>query len=170
MQPVNHGPSVGHSEISDQLFSTFVGPNAVFYMDQFSKFRLLGDNFTVTWNWPAFFVPQIWLFYRKMYLFGLIALVLSAFAVVGWVVAGIAMGVSGNYLYYIHAKKKLLDLQTTSDPANLMQTAQMLGGTEPRIVWIIVIITIVAFLLFSASVFTIIKGLFLFGHPFPIQV
>ena len=133
---------VGHDSIPDDLFATFIGPNGPYYMRHFAIFRLLGGNFTTSWNWSAFLVPYAWLFYRKMYLYGLIALAVSyLFNFIGWLVAGIAVGLCGNYMYYIHTTKKLLGLRATRPEADLQLVARIIGGTNMPVALIVGIFT-----------------------------
>ncbi len=63
---------------------TFVGPNRQKIIDKFSKMSI--TNSKISWCWPAailsfffgFFGAAIWLFYRKMYKYGTIALAIAA--------------------------------------------------------------------------------------------
>src|SRR6188508_1281809 len=44
-----------------------IGPrNTDFYLRKFERFGSGGGY--VSWNWPAFFVPLMWMLYRKMWL------------------------------------------------------------------------------------------------------
>ncbi len=47
------------------------------------KFKRMGNKNT-SWNWAAFLLPQVWFFYRKMYLQGIFALI---FTVIGELLA-----------------------------------------------------------------------------------
>jgi hypothetical protein len=90
----------------------FVGKNADKYLPAFQKFTLGGaDSFTATWHWPAFFFSFWWTLYRKLYGWTLLVILLSCIPYVGFL-AMIASGVSAKYIYYKHAKKKLLELKS----------------------------------------------------------
>lgn len=157
-------PSVGHNSISDSLFAAFIGPKAPYYMSHFAKFRAVGDaRFTTSWNWAGFLVPYAWLFYRKMYLFGVIALIASCvFNFIGWLVSGIAIGLCGNYLYYTHATKKLLTLQASTPEKDCLLMAQASGGTNMVAVWVVVIANILVFLLLVGAPLVALSSLGLF--------
>ena len=100
------------SAIRDEDFITFIGKNANAYITKFKKFNISGiDDFHPTWHWPAFFVPFFWLLYRKLYLWALLVFCLSVIPYVGFIVM-IVLGITGNYLYYKHAKKRILALKS----------------------------------------------------------
>ncbi len=99
------------SVITDEDFATFIGKNAEKYLTKFTKFNADGvDSFEATWHWPAFFVPFFWMLYRKLYLWALLTFVLGIIPYFGFF-AMIAFGLTGTYIYYKHAKKKLLELK-----------------------------------------------------------
>lgn len=50
-----------------------VSRNSRYYLDAFKKL----DKGRVSWNWAAFFLQGMWMFYRKMYLYGLLSLALD---------------------------------------------------------------------------------------------
>ena len=86
-------------------------------------FRFEGSREKHVWNWPAFFLANIWGLYRKMYLYTFAAGVISfvALAIInkvfqsgGYLIYGILSliymifwGYFGNSLYYRHVKKKI---------------------------------------------------------------
>ncbi|MCL1940076.1 MAG: DUF2628 domain-containing protein [Desulfovibrionaceae bacterium] len=157
-------PGIGHDSIPDDLFATFIGPNAPYYMRHFAVFRLLGGNFTTSWNWPAFLLPYAWLFYRKMYLYGLIALAVSyIFNFIGWLVAGIFVGLCGNYMYYAHTTKKLLGLKTTTPEADIRLVARIVGGTNLPVALVVGIVTLASLLLAAGALS------FFFMGPLPVR-
>ena len=152
---------VGHDSIPDDLFAAFIGPNFPYYMRHFAVFRLLGGNFTTSWNWSAFLVPYAWLFYRKMYLYGLIALAVSyLFTFIGWLIAGIAVGLCGNYMYYIHATKKLIGLRTTTQGSDFQLVARLIGGTNMPVALVVGIFTFASLFLAAGAL-----GFFFVGQP-----
>lgn len=147
-------PSIGNHAVPDELYAAFIGGSAPYYMPRFAKFAFLGGNFAVSWNWAGFFFPQVWLFYRKMYLFGIIALLVSSFFnILGWFLSGIIVGLCGNYAYYTHATKKLTGLQASPVPEeNRLPVAAMIGGTNMLLALLILFANlIVFFFIFSAS-------------------
>ena len=55
---------------------TFVGRNHAYYE---TIWHHLGEDFFVTWNWAAFLLGALWLFYRKLYTPGVIVMLVSIF-------------------------------------------------------------------------------------------
>lgn len=78
----------------------FVGPNPQYYIPRFAFLK----NKKTSWNWPAFLFPFVWLFYRKMYKEGILALIsfIAGFVAVcpfNNFVNSIAENLSANYTY-----------------------------------------------------------------------
>jgi len=147
----------GSTAVSDELYAAFIGDNLPYYAPRFDQFKLLGGNFSVSWNWAAFVFPQMWLFFRKMYLFGVISLLATIlFPFIGWLAAGIAVGLAGNHWYYLHATKKLQSLQFTTAEENRLTAARLMGGTSWIIPGIAIAINVLAIFVGQA----ILAGLF----------
>ena len=92
--------------------AVFIGKNAEKYLPKFRSFTAGGrDSFRVTWNWPAFFFSFWWMLYRKMYLWALLALFLGCVPFLGLVLM-VVFGISGNYLYFLHAKKRVAEVRS----------------------------------------------------------
>jgi len=168
---------VGHKEISNKLFKAYLdNKKYIYYAPTFSIFTNAADKFALTWNLFAFFIPSLWLLYRKMYLYGVIALILSivlTFAgplfsemnavnstgtvsnegiiidVILGLIVNVIIGLIGNYLYFIHTKSKLLKIMHTVPMEEQEAKAKIEGGTNAQIVWIISIVTIASYLLFT---------------------
>ncbi len=106
----SHAPGSG-SDVSQKELAMFVGKNADVYLRKFGKFTENGEDvFSATWHWPAFFFSFLWTIYRKMYGWAVLALFLGCVPYVG-LLAMVGFGISGNYLYYRHAKKKVIELR-----------------------------------------------------------
>ena len=104
------------NSLSEEDFAHFIGKNADKYLLKFRKFNIDGvDKFSVTWHWPAFFFGFLWMLYRKLYLWALVAFAISVISILpsefGLLIV-IVWGMTGNYIYYKHAKKKILELKT----------------------------------------------------------
>ncbi len=98
--------------VSEQDMALFIGKNVDKYLDTFRKFNRRGeDSFALTWHWPAFFVGFWWMIYRKLYAWAIVILVLGFVPYLGLLMMFI-FGLTGNYIYYNHVKKKLLELKT----------------------------------------------------------
>jgi thiol-disulfide isomerase/thioredoxin len=130
------------SERIEEDFSAFIGKNAHKYLSKFSKFNIGGtDNFAITWNWPAFFFGWLWMLYRKLYLWALVAFVLelipytSLFGLIGF-------AMSGNYLYYKHAKKKIDDLKTSRPSSDLSSSLRQVGGVNRWVVTVAMVLIV----------------------------
>src|SRR6266545_4345699 len=100
------------------LWRRFVGPRADYYLKRFETFQKgTADRFFPTWNWPAFGVGWLWYLYRKMYLHaavflfgGLLPMVLGA-GLAGVVIWNVFAAVSANFLYYMHVKLTLSNIE-----------------------------------------------------------
>jgi hypothetical protein len=52
------------------LFRIAVGPNADYYAHRFVGYERRGRS-SLSWNWPAFILPTLWAFYRKLWAYGI---------------------------------------------------------------------------------------------------
>lgn len=149
----------------DHLWETFIGPNptvlfspsrgwawrpaALYYLNKFSKFRSAPvPRFELSWNWSAFLFDFLWFLYRKMYLFALLyavgpflALYLTGIPTVG-VVWKIMAAVTGNYLYFWHAKDHVekLKAQGLVDQASQEKFLREEGGVQSYVIWLAAIL------------------------------
>ena len=97
-----------------------VSRNSKYYLDAFEKL----DEGRASWNWAAFFFQGMWMFYRKMYLYGLFSLALdfaTFFIITSSSSIGTAFGLSfvcniaykclygyfGNRIYYSVVKERI---------------------------------------------------------------
>lgn len=130
---------------SDEDYAAFIGKNTYTYVNKFKKFNIGGiDNFAATWHWPAFLVGFWWMLYRKLYLWALLDFVLSLIPYVN-IVAWIAFGITANYIYYKHSKKKLLEIKMIQQSPEMQRNMAIItGGTNNVPVIIGIIIAIIA--------------------------
>jgi len=106
--------SASGTTVTEDELALFVGKNADSYLPKFRKFVQGGErSFSVTWNWPAFLFTFWWMIYRKMYVWALIVLLTAWIPCAGFLLM-IGFGMSANYLYYNHARKKLLELKAAA--------------------------------------------------------
>ena len=99
-----------------------VGRNSKYYLDSFKKL----DKGQTSWNWAAFFFQGMWMFYRKMYLYGLFSLAfdfVTFFIIVSSPSIGTTLGLGficniaykclygyfGNRIYYSVVKERIAD-------------------------------------------------------------
>lgn len=100
------------SGLTNDDFIAFVGKNFEKYLPKFAKFNVGGmDSYKATWHWPAFFVPFWWLLYRKLYGWAALAFFTAWIPYIGWFLIPIVWALTANYIYYRHAKKKLLEIR-----------------------------------------------------------
>jgi hypothetical protein len=137
------------SQIDEEEYRTFIRRNADYYLNKFRNFQSTGtDSFAVTWNWPAFWLGFAWMLYRKMYLWATVAFFI-ALTPVGFPLTMIGWGITCNYLYYFHARKKILGYRSNQSPdPNALSLAE-LGGVN-RWVWFLGIVFILFLLAFGA--------------------
>ena len=106
-------PAADAREVRERL----IGSKTEYYLPRFEKMETL-NSFT-DWNWAAFFFGFWWMLYRKMYVFGAVALVvtelLSMLTIPGLgLLVSLAVGVVGNFLYMKDINNrtdKAMDLQ-----------------------------------------------------------
>lgn len=102
----------------DELM-TFVAENTDAYRLKFSELHDNDGRFKVQWHWPAFFITVPWLIYRKMYIpipvyFGISILLSLLLPPLVQMIIGLAIpGLLGNYLYFVHARKKIGKIAAT---------------------------------------------------------
>lgn len=119
-------------KVKEEDFINFIGKNSHKYLPKFKKFNIDGvDRFSMTWNWPAFFFGFSWILYRKLYLWFLVALPTLGLYV--FLIAMPVWGMIGNYIYYRHAKKKILGFKTShssSDLSSISNSLRKIGGVK----------------------------------------
>jgi hypothetical protein len=138
------------TEVTEEDFAHFIGKKADKYLSKFRKFNVGGvDKFAVTWHWPAFFFGLFWMLYRKLYLWALLAFILDIIiSSLPYYFAPLIMivwGMTGNYIYYKHVKKKILKLKTDQSSFDLSLMAASLrkiGGVNRWVPYTPVIIII----------------------------
>jgi len=139
------------STVREEDLALFVGKNAEKYLGKFQKFTRDGeDSFATTWHWPAFFFSFWWTLYRKLYGWAILVLFLGCVPYLGFLVM-IAFGMSANYIYYRHAKKKLLEVKSL--PASEVERTAAVaraGGVNNVAVVLVPIAVIAIFAILAA--------------------
>ncbi len=130
-------------EISRGDFLDFIDKEANKYLTKFSKFYVDGrDKFAFTWHWPAFLFMILWMVYRKLYGWALVVFFLSFVPFLN-ILLWPVLGLTGNYLYYKHTKKKILNLKTTqtfSDSTQMSNALHKIGGVNRRAAIVVVVL------------------------------
>jgi len=135
------------SPLSAEELTAYIGPRAERYRRRFERFTRTGTTrFEFSWNWPAAFAGMWWYLYRKMYGWALADFGLSV--LLGWtlfvpIVWGVARAVTGDYLYFRQADRKIREARPISsaggapaaDAAHLARLAAE-GGVHAWVPWI----------------------------------
>jgi hypothetical protein len=158
--------------VDEEEFKTYVGKDADWYLSKFRSFRVeREDSFAVTWNWPAFWLGFIWMLYRKMYLWALIAFLL-VFTPMAHLLVMIGWGVCGNYLYYRQVRKKILEYKSRQSFSPGFLSLRELGGVN-RWVWavgIVCFLFMIAIMILGVLLVLYFLGYFLNDLPNFIEV
>lgn len=98
----------------------FIQKNSEYYIPKFKEMQENQKN--ISWNWASFFLNSNWLFYRKMYGYGicliLAHLIVACIPFIGWLFnigLWVLCGLYGNNLYLKHVQKQLSDLENIKD-------------------------------------------------------
>jgi hypothetical protein len=149
-------------EITEEDFAVFIGKNAEGYFRKFKKFKINEpDRFAVTWNWPAFLFTYIWLAYRKMYKWAGVAFVTGSilglflpFLLPFW---WLLFGMAGNFLYFRHARGKILEVKGAeqfNSGEDLSAALQGEGGVNRWVLLIVIPLLLIEFALSLRAAFT----------------
>lgn len=153
LDPTN---TINVDNISSDDIRAFVGPNAHYYIQQFSRFTITGrEKFCVTWNWSCFCFTFIWLLYRKMYALAVISFVVFCIPGVN-ILLHIGVGMIGNYLYYRHVKGEIIEIRATQSQQNYIPVLQELGGVNKWVITLAVVIGIIMAIMFAVFFSTMI--------------
>ncbi|OIP36213.1 MAG: hypothetical protein AUK27_02385 [Deltaproteobacteria bacterium CG2_30_66_27] len=154
MEP--HIPS--SSPLPAEELAAYIGPKTGRYMRQFERFTRTGAaRFVFSWNNAAAFLGLWWYLYRKMYGWALVDFGLSV--LLGWtlfvpIVWGVARAVTGDYLYFRQADRKIREARPVSsafgapaaDAAHLARLAAE-GGVNAWVPWVAIGSVVLLFLL-----------------------
>ena len=147
--------------ISSDEIRAFIGDNAHYYIQCFSRFTLSGsEKFCVTWNWSCFGFTFLWMLYRKMYALAVVTFVIFCIPGVN-ILLHIGIGMIGNYLYYRHVKGKIIEIRAAQSDQNFYPVLEETGGVNRWVITIGVITGIIMALLFAMFFTTMIAFM---GH------
>lgn len=142
-------PGLAADSTATDEMRTFLGTNAHYYMQQFSKFTRMGtEKFTITWNWSCFGFTFIWFLYRKMYIQSLITFVIFCIPGVN-IILHIVAGIVGNYLYYRHVNEKIFEIKSVPSSKNIKSLLQEVGGVHKWVITLGIVIGIIVTVLFA---------------------
>lgn len=158
---LNTGNSINTDNITTDEIRAFVGNNADYYIQNFSKFTQTGtEKFCPTWNWSTFGFTFLWMLYRKMYMQAVITFVVFCLPGLN-IILHIFAGVVGNYLYYRHVKQNIIEIRAVQSPQNYYPMLQDVGGVNRWVITVGVIFSIILGLLvffFFAAITTFIAN------------
>lgn len=83
------------SGVLESEYANYIQKNQRYYLP---KFCLRGGK--ISWNWAAFFLGPLWLFYRKMYAQAALWLLILMFTNI---FGAFLLAILANRLYYLHA-------------------------------------------------------------------
>jgi hypothetical protein len=144
-------------DITEEDFANLIGKNADVYFRKFKKFRIKEpDKFAISWNWPAFLFTYIWFAYRKMYKWAGVVFVIQSIITIAlpflFPVSWILLGIVANFLYFRHARRRILELKAIENfnsREDWSRTLQLKGGVNK---WILAIVIPLLFIEFILSV------------------
>lgn len=136
------------NDITEEEYRAFISKNSHKYLRKFKKFWT-GDTetFAITWHWPAFLAGFWWLLYRKLYIWALAYLILMTIPYVNFFI-WIACPMVAHYLYYKHAKGKILAFKASPASADILKTLSERGGVHRWVPFAAVLSTVIAFIMF----------------------
>ncbi|MFC1840836.1 DUF2628 domain-containing protein [Thermodesulfobacteriota bacterium] len=170
-------PNNADKNVIENGFINFKINNPLKYLKQFKKFNVDGaDTFKITWNWAAFIFGFLWFLYRKLYYWAFIVFISGiAFLYIGsrmfyvilffltndqmgsseWgvycalITIKAVWGITGNYIYYKHLKKKFVDAKKKQQ-SRPSRALNKIGGVNK---WVITCSVTLLFIGFIAAIF-----------------
>jgi hypothetical protein len=163
---------------TEQELRAFVGPNARYYLKSWQP-ALSGEGGPTGFKWAAFFLPGLWLGYRKMYaaVFILYGLLLAEtalepvvfvgvlkmpdvphglWATVG-LVTGVLIGTFGNGWYLARARRVIGEVRSLGlSEADHLKALAARGGTSPSAsfgLFLLFVLTVSIIILIQEAVF-----------------
>lgn len=153
--------SINIDTVTADEIRAFVGTNAYYYIQNFSKFTIMGrEKFCITWNWSCFGFTFLWMLYRKMYALALVTFIIFCIPGVN-VLLHIGAGMIGNYLYYRQVKAKIIEIRTTQSPQNFIPVLEEMGGVNKWVISVGIVFSIILAILFAVFFSTMIASM---GH------
>ncbi len=72
--------------------ATFFGPNAEAYLHVYDQMRVRSSDWVLSWSWAGFFIPHVWLCYRKQYLLTVLSIAIPAVLILAFDLDHVAVG------------------------------------------------------------------------------
>ena len=151
----------GTTAISTDEIRAFAGNNSEYYAHNFNKFTATGTEYFVpTWNWSACGFTFTWMLYRKMYLQAAVTFFIFCIPGVN-ILLHIVAGSVGNYLYYKHARDKILETRPGLSPQGTLAALQQVGGVHGWAITVGIVfgvLLVIIFSLFFAAISSFLVG------------
>ncbi|MFI3210202.1 MAG: zinc ribbon domain-containing protein [Peptostreptococcaceae bacterium] len=146
-----------NENLDDNIMTNFIQNNVHYYLLKYKHMN--GLNKTTSWNWASFFLGTYWLFYRKMYLYGVLSIIIPAILSIIPIVNLIAifacpifLGLYGNTIYLHHMNKKIEEIMHVDDNIRDM-VIRNTGGVNIIVPIIFVLISGLASFIWFSSMF-----------------
>jgi len=140
-------------EFDEEIIKSFLQKNSDYYLAKWKLIASTGSK--ISWNWAAFALTNLWLGYRKMYLYAFIYILLTLLSVIPLIgiIAGlilwVGIGMYGNYFYGKFTYNKLVELKSTyTDEELFKQQIVKSGGTSIAGVLLVILMSFGIYLLF----------------------
>ena len=129
-------------EASENEYKAFIGKKADYYIEKWTEIEKRHTK--TSWNWGAFLFGLLWMLYRKMYFYTLIAVsilcgigIIESFLGIGDVfdvilsfIFCLLFGIFGNYLYHRYTENKILRIKREcKEDSSLIAELARRGGT-----------------------------------------
>ncbi|CAN7771499.1 DUF2628 domain-containing protein [Pseudorhodoferax sp. LjRoot39] len=158
-----HRPSMRH-EITAEAEYAFLGKNADYYVDEWSKIK---EGSKVSFNLWACLLGPAWLAYRKMYLYTVLFVVFLELQVIAELSVGklspitqlvqtvITMGafaLYGNYAYLNFSREKIRNILSQKNGISVDEALEKAGGVNKWAPWAVVLF-VLAFAVILSIIF-----------------
>ncbi len=153
LNKIKNGKNIFDSQYEKDIIKAFVNKDnepykALWYMNAFAKYNK-GNKVSINWNWSwwAFFLPVLFLIYRKLYIHALgvfiILIVFSATVPVATIIVRILIGGFATYFVYktYLSKKDKIESSKSDDNTRITKMRKM-GGYNAFAIWLYIIIIV----------------------------
>jgi hypothetical protein len=107
------------ADFDNEIMLDFIQKNTEYYIPKFKEIQ--ESKNPAKWNWASFLFSEWWFLYRKMYIIGLIILIVDIFLSMitkSWltnIVISVIFGFYGNAFYLRHIQSELESIKNVSE-------------------------------------------------------
>lgn len=123
--------------------ATVVGQNTNYYMPKFKN--MSEQKKKASWNWPAFLIPHIWFFFRKCYLQGAAAFMIT-------IALNLVFTFTGNRVIELIGAASATEPITAVDLINMINSAMQNSELAPKLIYLSVISFIALIIMIGVNV------------------